>query len=227
MSSPWKEKAAGSYLAKLIRLERSSTALILKEDCNKPLRFLYLALLMSKKNSNNMSILLTKLGQIKSIKAKLSFTNLTPEMARLVGASLEAMHAQLVELNKRLEDHSYLHTAVIRLSHEFALVDPLLVMALRVVAEDYKMVQALDCAAALGLGQVEVLMSKFYVDKEVLTNPRNKYVLFWPLNEIDYKSFHERGVLVAKESECFDELSDSQTLKYEEYLMVEKAFSLL
>ncbi len=120
---------------------------------------------MSKKNSNNMNILLTKLAQIKTIKAKLNFTNLAPEMARLVGPSLEAMHGQLVELNKRLEDHSYLCTAIIRLSHEFALVDPLLIMALRVVAEDYKMGQALDCAAGMGLGQVEVLMSKFYVDK--------------------------------------------------------------
>jgi hypothetical protein len=75
------------------------------------------------------------------------------------------MHEQLVELNKRLEGHTYLHTAIIRLSHEFALVDPLLILALRVVADDYKMAHALDCSAALGLGQVEVLMSKFYVDK--------------------------------------------------------------
>jgi hypothetical protein len=52
-------------------------------------------------------------------------------------------------------------------------------------------------------------------------------VLFWPLNEIEYKSFRERGVIVAKENECFDELSDSRTLKYEEYLMVEKVYSLL
>lgn len=184
MSSPWKEKATGSYLAKLIRLERNSTALILKEDCNKPLRFLYLALLMSKKNSNNMNILLTKVGQIKAIKNKLNFTNLTPEMARLVGSSLEVMHEQLVELHRRLEGHSYLHNIILRLSHEFSLVDPLLVLALRVVADDYKMTQALDCSAVLGLGQVEVLMSKFYVDKEVLVNPRNKYVLFWPLTEI-------------------------------------------
>ena len=43
---------------------------------------------MSKKNSNNMNILLTKVGQIKTIKAKLNFTNLFPEMTRLVGSSL-------------------------------------------------------------------------------------------------------------------------------------------
>jgi hypothetical protein len=78
---------------------------------------LYLALFMSKKNSNNMSILLTKVGQIKTIKSKFNFMNLTPEMSRLIGPSLETMHAQLVELNKRLEDHSYVHTAIIRLSH--------------------------------------------------------------------------------------------------------------
>lgn len=120
-----------------------------------------------------------------------------------------------------------MHTAILRLSHEFSLVDPLLILALRVVADDYKMAQALDCSAGLGLGQIEVLMNKFYVDKEVLTNPRNKYVLFWPLTEIEYESFRGRGVMIAKESECFDELSDSQTIRYEEYLMVEKVYSLL
>lgn len=89
------------------------------------------------------------------------------------------------------------------------------------------MTQALDCSVPLGLGQVEVLMNKFFVDKEILTNPRNKYVLFWPLTEIEYESFRARGVPIAKENECFDELSDSQTIKYEEYLMVEKVYSLL
>lgn len=32
---------------------------------------------------------------------------------------------------------------------------------------------------------------------------------------------------MCKESECFDELSDSQTIKYDEYLMIEKVYSLL
>ena len=227
VSSPWKEKTASTYLAKLIRLENDSSALILREDCNKPLRFLYLALLMSKKNSHNMNILLSKIGQIKTVRARANFANLSAEMGRLVGGSLEAMHAQLIELHKRLEGHGFSHTAILRLSHEFALVDPLLVLSLRVVAEDYKMMQALDCAATLGLGQVEVLVNKFFVDRGALVNPRNKYVLFWPLSEVEYEFFRARGVAVSKESECFDELSDSQTVRYDEYLMIEKAFSLL
>lgn len=226
-SSPWKEKATGSYLAKLIRLENGSSALLLREDCSRPLRFLYLALLMSKKNAHNMSILLSKVAQIKSLRKSASFANLAPEMARLVGCSLEGLHAQLIELQRRLEGHSFSHTAILRLSHEFALVDPLLVLGLRVVAEDYKMMQALDCAVPLGLGQVELLASKFFVDRGALVSPRNKYVLFWPLTEVEYEFFRARGVAVGKESECFDELSDPQTLKYDEYLMIEKAFSLL
>lgn len=88
VSSPWKEKATGSYLAKLIRLENDSSALILREDCSKPLRFLYLALLMSKKNSHNLNILLSKLAQIKTLRTTAHFANLTPDMARLVGTSL-------------------------------------------------------------------------------------------------------------------------------------------
>jgi hypothetical protein len=198
ISSPWKEKTSSSLLLKLIKLEHDSSALILKDDCNKPLRFLYLALLMSKKNSHNMSILLSKIGQIKTVRSKLNFSNMTAEMSRLVGGSLEKMHEQLVELHKRLEGHSFLHTAILRLSHEFALVDPLLILTLRTVAEDYKMTQALDCSATLGLGQIEVLMNKFFVDKGALVNPRNKYVLFWPLTEIEYEFFRGRGVVIAR-----------------------------
>lgn len=106
-------------------------------------------------------------------------------------------------------------------------MDPLLILSLRVVAEDYKMMQAMDCAATLGLGQIEVLVSKFFVDRGALVNPRNKYVLFWPLTEVEYEFFRARGVAVGRENECFDELSDSQTIRYDEYLMIEKVYSLL
>lgn len=102
VSSPWKEKTTNTYLSKLIKLENNSSALILREDSHKPLRFLYLALLMSKKNSHNMNILLSKIGQIKTVRAKANFSNLSTEMGKLVGTSLEAMHEQLIELHKRL-----------------------------------------------------------------------------------------------------------------------------
>jgi hypothetical protein len=89
---------------------------------------------MSKKNSYNMSILMSKVGQIKTVRNQLKFTNMTPEMTKLVGGSLEVMHDQLIELQKRLEGHSFVHTAILRLSHEFALVDPLLILSLRTIA---------------------------------------------------------------------------------------------
>lgn len=72
---------------------------------------------MSKKNSHNMNILLSKIGQIKTIKNKLNFTNMTSDMSKLVGNSIETIYELLVDLHKRFEDHSFLHTAILRLSH--------------------------------------------------------------------------------------------------------------
>jgi hypothetical protein len=95
------------------------------------------------------------------------------------------------------------------------------------VADDYKMTQALDCSSTLGLGQIEVLLNKFFVDKGALINNRNKYVLFWPLTEIEFEYFRSKAVPVLREKECFEELSDSQTLRYEEHIMIEKLYSLL
>lgn len=43
---------------------------------------------MSKKNSYNMNILLSKIGQLKTIKKKLNFTNMTPQMIRLIDGSM-------------------------------------------------------------------------------------------------------------------------------------------
>jgi hypothetical protein len=33
--------------------------------------------------------------------------------------------------------------------------------------------------------------------------------------------------VIARESECLEELSDNQNLKYQDYLMIEKIYSLL
>ena len=47
-----------------------------------------------------------------------------------------------------------------------------------------------------------------------LINNRNKFVLYWPLNEIEFSFFRGRGVEVVRESECYDELSDNLTLRF-------------
>lgn len=52
------------------------------------------------------------------------------------------------------------------MAHEFAIVDPLLIAALRTVAEDNKLSHALDWSASLGLGQTEALWGKIVKDKE-------------------------------------------------------------
>lgn len=59
-----------------------------------------------------------------------------------------------------MENHGYTHNAILKLSHEFALIDPLLIASLRTVAEDYKMSHALDWNTSIGLGQTEALMGK-------------------------------------------------------------------
>ena len=74
-----------------------------------------------------------------------------------------------------------------KLSHEFALIDPLLIAALRVIADDYRMTHALDWEAGLGPGQTEALMSKMTMDKGggEASNGRNRYVLFQGLSEVE------------------------------------------
>lgn len=58
------------------------------------------------------------------------------------------------ELAKKMENHGYTHNTILKLSHEFALIDYLLIAALRTVAEDYKMSHALDWKIELSLNQV-------------------------------------------------------------------------
>jgi hypothetical protein len=57
------------------------------------------------------------------------------------------------------------------------------------------MVNVLDCEGTLTLGQVEILLNKFFVDKGAITNQRNKYVIFWSFDESEVKWFKERDVV--------------------------------
>lgn len=161
-------------------------AIILKDDSNKPLRFVYLLILMGKRNSIHMQTLITKIGQIKLNRSELNFRNLPHSLARLLPTSVNSLHAELEELAKKLENHSYSHNAILKMSHEFAMVDPLLIAALRTVAEDNKLSHALDWSTSLGMGQTEALWGKIVKEKEKGEglSGRNKYVLFYPLTEL-------------------------------------------
>lgn len=83
-------------------METENMAIILKDDCNKPLRFIYLAILMGKKNSTHMQTLITKIGQIKLNRSELNFHSLPPSVARLLPTSIGALHTELEELAKKL-----------------------------------------------------------------------------------------------------------------------------
>jgi hypothetical protein len=103
----------------------------------------------------------------------------------LVPTSIQGLYEQLKELQKKLENHSYAHTAVLKLSHEFAIIDPLLVAVLRVLADDVQLTtKALDWTATLTLPQVELLLQRLTGDKSGVSQGRNRFVLFYPLTEI-------------------------------------------
>ena len=74
-------------------MENETKAIILKEDPNKSLRFVYLALLMGKKNVTHMQTLVTKLGQIKLSKQELNLHNLPQSVSRLIPSSIVALHS--------------------------------------------------------------------------------------------------------------------------------------
>jgi hypothetical protein len=75
--------------------------------------------------------------------------------------------------------------AILKLCLQYGVVDALLIMVLRAVADDYKMTNALDCTNVMGLGQIEILMNKFFVDKNILINNKNKYIIFWTVSEVE------------------------------------------
>jgi len=93
VTSPWKEKSKDTFLSKIVKMDNESKAILLKEDCNQSLRFLYLSLLMGKKNVNNMQNLIAKLGQIKISRDELCFKELPPSVDRILPSSMEGLHA--------------------------------------------------------------------------------------------------------------------------------------
>ena len=90
-SSPWKERRHGSYLTKIVKMDHDNKAVILQDDPNKSIRYLYLALLMDKKNAGHMHFFLTKLNQIKLSRPDLNFINLPIAVARLLPTSTTAL----------------------------------------------------------------------------------------------------------------------------------------
>lgn len=95
VSSPWKEKASGSFLSKIVKMDNDTRAIILQENSNKALRFLYLSFLMGKKNVNNMQNLIAKLGQIKINRGELCIKNIPATVSRILPNSVEGLHAEM------------------------------------------------------------------------------------------------------------------------------------
>lgn len=60
----------------------------------------------------------------------------------------------MLELNRRLELNKFSQTFILKTVIEYENVDYLLILVLRIIADDYKMVNALDCESAMTLGQI-------------------------------------------------------------------------
>lgn len=116
-SSPWKEKSSDSFLEKIVRMENDTCAIILKDDPNKSIRFIYLSMLMSKKNYTHLQTLTNKIAQVKLSKQELPILNVPQSITRLVPNTLTSLHSALEELTKKLENHSFTHIAILKITH--------------------------------------------------------------------------------------------------------------
>ena len=116
-SSPWKEKSSDSFLEKIVRMENDTCAIILKDDPNKSIRFIYLSMLMSKKNYTHLQTLTNKIAQVKLSKQELPILNVPQSITRLVPNTLTSLHLALEELTKKLENHSFTHIAILKITH--------------------------------------------------------------------------------------------------------------
>jgi len=79
-------------LAKIAKMENESAAIILIEDSNKSLRFLYLYLFMNKKNAAFMQNIIAKIGQIKYHRENLTFANLPLPVSSLLPTTVSALY---------------------------------------------------------------------------------------------------------------------------------------
>ena len=90
------------------------------------------------------------------------------------------------------------------MTHEFAVVDPLLVMSVRMLAEEARLAMALDCSLPLPATAVDALIGRLFVDKGSLINSHNKFVIFWTLTSIEVEFLKGRGVTALKEGDSLD-----------------------
>ena len=110
---------------------------------------------MNKKNSASLQHLLNKVQQIAARKDTIRLANLPQPVADLLPRSARSLLTHLQELQKKLENHSYAHTAILKLCHEFAVVDPLLLASLRLLADDVQLSSnALDWLCPMSAGQI-------------------------------------------------------------------------
>jgi hypothetical protein len=109
---------------------------------------------MSKKNSQNLQTLISKLSQTKLKYEEIDFLCMTKEMEEDITPNPETIYEYLLELNEKMSAKKYAQIFILKSLFETKIIDPLLVMVIRIIADEYKMVNALDCQEAFTLGQV-------------------------------------------------------------------------
>ena len=113
-----------------------------------------------------------------------------------IGPNIPSILKELNVLRKKLESHQGDPMGIFRISHEYDIVDPLLVLALRTIghSRDLKIRNASDCDSALSLEQVEEILCSFGFEKLSQSYKLNKFVIITDLSEMDCQFFKIEGV---------------------------------
>ena len=72
----------------------------------------------------------------------------------MIGNDPKNIHQNLGELHKRMELKKFSQTFILQLVLEYKYIDTLLILAIRAIADEYKIINALDCDGTLTLGQI-------------------------------------------------------------------------
>lgn len=121
-------------IEKIITLDKGGHAIILKNDCHKPIRFLYLCLLMSKKNSYNMSTLISKMNQIQQKTDEIVFLGQYEKLSHLGNCSAD-IYKLLLELHRSFELNKFSQSFILKTVIEYENIDFLLILVLRAIAD--------------------------------------------------------------------------------------------
>lgn len=187
----WKDRTKRPIITKIVKRDIGDFALILAEDASKPLRYLYLKLLLGKNAVENLKKILNRVQVVALRYSEIPFEGMTVEMKKKVGRDPKKITKELNVLRKKMEAYGADHIAIVKLCMEYDIVDPVLVLALRAVASsrELKIENAFNCASAFSLKQIETILALFSSEVLPTSSCMNRFICFEDLTEIDCQYF--------------------------------------